>query len=162
VVQELMDSGKILGALNTTFIALIPKKQDVDTFKDFRPISLCNLIYKVISKTIANRLKGIMSGIISEEQFGFLNNRQIHDVMSIAQEGIHSMSISKNPRVVLKIDLAKSYDKVNWTYLRLLLLQMGMKVQSVNWIMGCVESISFVVLINGSPSRFFRATRGLW
>jgi hypothetical protein len=58
---------KKLGALNTTFIVLIPKEQSRDTFEDYRPISLCNLIYKLISKIIANILKGIMSCFVIEE-----------------------------------------------------------------------------------------------
>lgn len=57
--------GKVIGAFKSIFITLIPTKQDAISFQDFRPISLCNLIYKLISKTIANRLKGILLGIIS-------------------------------------------------------------------------------------------------
>jgi hypothetical protein len=61
----------------------------------------------------------------------------------------------------LSWNLSKAYDRVNWTFLQLVLLKMGMHLSTVNWIMGCVESVSFIVLINNSPSRFFQASRGL-
>jgi hypothetical protein len=75
--------------------------------------------------------------------------------VALAQEALHSIKLSKQEVVILKIDLSKAYDWVSWTYLRLILLQLGMNVNIVNWIMGCVQSISFVVLINGTPSNFF-------
>jgi hypothetical protein len=71
VVKESQHSGKVLGSFNKTFLALIPKKKEVASFEDFHPISCCNLIYKLISKVIANRLNPILNKIISEEQFGF-------------------------------------------------------------------------------------------
>ena len=58
----------------------------------------------------------------------------------------------------MNIDLSKAYDKVSWFFLRLVLLQIGMNLQSINWIMGCLESTNFVVSVNGSLSYFFRAT----
>jgi hypothetical protein len=119
------------------------------------------LIYELISKIIANKLKGILSGFVSDEQFGFLNNRQIHDAVGIAQEGMHSVKTQKLLAVILKIDLDKAYDRVNWLFLKLLLLHMGMNLHTVNWIMGRLNLVFFSVLINGSPFGFFTASRGL-
>jgi hypothetical protein len=95
VIEESRLYRKVLGALNSTFIALIPKKSDPNSFEDFQPISLCNLIYKFIVKVIANRLKGMLSSFISQEQFGFLFNRQIHDVVGTTQEGLHTIKQGK-------------------------------------------------------------------
>jgi hypothetical protein len=64
VVKETITSGKIFGVLNSTFKALIPKKNETDTFEYYRHISLCNVIYKIISNIIANKLKHILSGFI--------------------------------------------------------------------------------------------------
>jgi hypothetical protein len=72
-VEESRVSGKILGALNSIFIALIPRMNEPIFFEDLRPISICNLVYKLISKIVANRLKLILLGVILREQFGFLN-----------------------------------------------------------------------------------------
>jgi len=70
--------------------------------------------------------------VITKEKFGFLLNREIHDVVGMTKEGIHTIKSSNSPMIVMKIDLSKVYDKVNWIYLRLLLLQIGMDLQFVN------------------------------
>jgi hypothetical protein len=75
MIEESRQSGFITGSLNSTFLALIPKENNPTNFGDFRPISLCNLCYKLISKIIANRIKPILSSTLSEEQLGFLKGR---------------------------------------------------------------------------------------
>lgn len=90
-----------------------------------------------------------------------MQEKQIHDAVAIAQEVLHSIKKKNLKSTVLKLNLSKEYDKVDWSFLRLVLTQTGLKNPSVNWIMGCLQSSSFVVLINGSPSRFFKASRGL-
>jgi hypothetical protein len=161
VVGESQRSGKMPRALNSTFIALIPKKQDALTFDDHRSISCCNVIYKPVSKIMTQRLKPILIELISKEQFGFLQHRQIHDAMALAQEALHSIKLSKQEAVILKINLSKAYYRVNWTYLHLILLQLGINLNTLNWIMGCVQSVSFLDLINGTPSNLFCALQGL-
>ena len=84
VVEESRKAGFIHGPLNTTFIALIPKVDKPANFEDYRPISLCNCLYKIISKVIAKRLKSVLSQHISSEQFGFLEGRQIHEAIGVA------------------------------------------------------------------------------
>ena len=74
-VEYARKSGRITPSLNSTFLALIPKKDNPTTFVDFRPISLCNLIYNLIYKIIVVRLKPHLDSHISKEQFGFLKNR---------------------------------------------------------------------------------------
>ena len=79
-------SGHITPSINSTFLALIAKKDKPVTFVDFRPISLCNLVYKLISKIIAVRLKPFLDSHISIKQYGFLKNRQIVEPIGITQE----------------------------------------------------------------------------
>eukprot|EP00253_Pinus_taeda_P009579 PITA_09579 len=161
VVEESRLKGEIYRPFNSTFIALIPKKDKPETFEDFRPISLCNCIYKIIAKLIAIRLVPILSRNISMEQFGFLEGRQIHEAIGVAQEVIHSVKQKKKKGVVLKIDLSKAYDRINWLYLRMLLTHLGFNYSFISWIMGCISNVSFVVLINGAASPFFKSQRGL-
>lgn len=155
IVEESRVKGFMLGALNATFVALIPKVDKPENWNDFRPMSLCNLIYKVIMKIISIRINPVLSRFVSKEQFGFLDQRQILDAIVVAQESVHSIKVKKLKSLVLKLDLIKAYDRVNWVFLTLVLLQVGLSLEVVNWIMGCLRSANFVVLINGDPSKFF-------
>jgi len=83
-IEECRIFGRMHGAINSTFIALIPKSDNPLTLNDVRPISLCNYKYKIISKIIANRLHPILSAHISSEQFAFLQDRQIHEAIGTA------------------------------------------------------------------------------
>ena len=161
VLEDSRSSGWIPASFNTTFIALIPKSDNARTLNDFMPISLCNCVYKIISKVIAVRLKSILSEHISAEQFGFLEGRQIHEAVGVAQEGLHSLKARRMKGAILKIDLSKAYDRVSWIYLRLLLTHLGFGINFIRWVMSCITSVSFSVLINGAASSFFHAERGL-
>lgn len=161
VVEESRLKGEVYSPLNATFIALIPKKEAPESFEDFRPISLCNNIYKIIAKVIALRIKPILSRHISPEQFGFLNGRQIHEAIGVAQEVLHSVKLKNKKGGVIKIDLSKAYDRINWIYLRMLLTHLGFKVDFIRWIMGCITDVSYAILINGAATSFFKGQRGL-
>ena len=161
VVDQSRDEGRVTGALNATFITLIPKCDKPTSFSNFRPIYLCNLVYKVISKLVAIRLKVVLEKTISRYQFGFLHDRQIIEPVDIVQEALHSIKTENQQVLVLKLDLVKAFDRVNWSFLRLVLLQIGIPGNFVSWIMGCVESTNFDVLINGTPSFFFPVSRGI-
>lgn len=161
MLEETRRTGLITVALNSTFIALIPKNSKPASFDEFCPISLCNFIYKIRSKVIAERIKPLLFNAITSEQFGFLTHRQILDVVGIAQEGIHKIKTKQIPATLLKMDLKKAYDRIDWGYLRLLLLHVGLSFDMVTWIMGCVTNVHFSVLVNGSPTVCFKGQRGL-
>lgn len=84
VIEDSRVSGRIPASFNSTFIALIPKADNAESLNEYRPISLCNCIYKIFSKVIARRLKRILSINIYAEQFGFLEGRQIHEAIGVA------------------------------------------------------------------------------
>jgi hypothetical protein len=98
---------------------------------------------------------------MSKEQFGFLDDRQITDAIGVAQEALHNIKTKKSKALVLKLDMMKAYDRVDWSFLRLVLLQIGLGLEATDWIMGCVRSTNFFVLVNGNPSGFFKGSRGL-
>eukprot|EP00253_Pinus_taeda_P034809 PITA_34809 len=148
-------------AIKSTFIALIPKTDGPSSFDDFRPISLCNCLYKIIAKIIANRLKPILSQHISSEQFAFLHHRQIHEAIASAQELIHTLQSKKKKGMILKIDLSKAFDRANWLYLRLLLTHLGFPYEFIKWTMSCITDVTYSVLLNGEATPFFTSERGL-
>jgi hypothetical protein len=84
----------------------------------------------------------------------------IHKAVSSSHEGLHSIKNSHIPTMVIKLDLSRAYDKVSCLYLRLLLLHLGFSLPLVKWIMGCVTSTTFSVLINVPASAFFKTSRG--
>lgn len=106
--------------MNTTFIALISKK-DAVSLSYYRPISLCNAIYKDISKLIASKIKNTLFINISLAQLGFLDGRKINDVIVIVQECIHTMKIGKIKASLLKFDLHKAFDNIDLEFLRMIL-----------------------------------------
>jgi hypothetical protein len=161
MVEDTRISGCIPQILNSTFVSLIPKMDNPETLDKFILISLCNCAYKIVFKIIAQRFKKILSKNISEQQFGFLEGRQIHEAIGIAQEGLHSMKTKKLKGEFLKIYLSKAYDRVCWFYIWLLLTHLGFEVPFITWIMSCLTSTSFALLINGSTSPFFTPERGL-
>lgn len=148
-------------AINTTFISLIAKVDFPQYFNDFQPISLYNCLYKTIAKIIANHIKPILSDNISSEQFAFLQNRQIHEAIGTYQEALHSIKLNNLKGAILKIDLSKAFGRVRCLYIRMLLTHLGFPVSFIRWIMCCISTVSFSVLINGSASNFFHAERGL-
>jgi hypothetical protein len=93
MVEESRRKGRVTGALNATFLALIPKSDNPGSFGEYRPIALCNLVYKIITKIIATRIKSFLSFGISKEQFGFLEGRKITDAIGIVQEALHSIKV---------------------------------------------------------------------
>eukprot|EP00253_Pinus_taeda_P027341 PITA_27341 len=161
IVEDSRRRGRTSSAIKSTFIALIPKSNAPNTFDDFRPISLCNCLYKIIAKTIANRLKPILSHHISSEQFAFLHCRQIHEAIASAQELLHTLQVKKQKGMILKVDLSKAFDRTNWLYLHLLLTHLGFPFNFIKWTMSCITDVSYSVLLNGEATTFFTSKRVL-
>jgi hypothetical protein len=118
-------------------------------------------VYKIITKIIATRIKTSLVNWYFKGTIRLLEGRQITDAIGVVQEALHNIKVKNIKALVLKLDLIKAYDRVDWGFLRLVLLQVGMSLEATDWIMGCVSTANFVVLINGSPTSFFKSTRGL-
>ncbi|CAN0926381.1 LINE-1 reverse transcriptase homolog [Linum grandiflorum] len=148
-------------SLNSTFVTLVPKKDAVTDFKDLRPISLVGGVYKIISKMLIGRMKPVMGEIISPNQCAFVGNRQILDAALIANEIIDSRVRSLVPGLVIKLDIEKAYDHVNWECLFKVMDMVGFHPIWISWVKCCVSTASFSVLVNGEASGYFRSSRGL-
>lgn len=162
VVLNILNNGASPQELNHTHITLIPKKKCPENPKDFRPISLCNVIIKIVTKTIANRLKHVLPNLISDTQSAFVPGRLISDNSLLAFELFHAMknnSSKKARSFALKLDMSKAYDRVEWSFLKSIFLRTGLSPAFVGLIMRCVSSVSYAVLVNGCPSSTFSSSR---
>jgi len=150
--------------INSTYIALIPKISNPGSVSEFRPISLCNVIYKLLSKVLANRLKTVLPAIISPNQSAFIPGRLISDNIIAAYETMYTMQTrmwSKEGYMGLKLDMSKAYDRVEWSFLEAAMLKMGFASKWVSWVMTCIRTVSYSVLVNGNPVGSIKPTRGI-
>ena len=162
-VLDAVNNCKIPDGWNDTTIVLIPKVNNPTMVSQFRPISLCNVVYKVISKMLANILRGILLDIISDHQSAFVPGRLIIDNILIAYESIHRIKkkCGKRGLCVIKLDMHKTYDRVEWNFLEKIMLKMGFHQRWVQLIMACVSSVRYNVRFNSMETEVFTPTRGI-
>lgn len=113
---------------------------------------------------LANRLKPLLTEIIAPEQSAFVGGRQIQDNIFIVQEVLHQLRTRTRKKMfqaVLKLDMKKAYDRVEWDFLEACLLRIGFDEKWVRWVMQCVTTVTFSVKFNGEPLHYFRPSRGL-
>ena len=159
--RDLFAIGKVVRNLNSTFLVLIPKKGGAKDLIDFRPISLVGSLYKLLSKVLANRLKKVISKVVSPTHNAFVEGRQILDASLIANEVIDSTLKNKDKGILCKLDIEKAYDHLNWDFLFSVMNGMSFGMKWIDWIKWCITSASFSVLVNGSLARFFQRSRRL-
>ena len=163
-VLNALNSGRMPCGINDTYICLIPKVKSPKKITEFRPISLCNVIYKIMSKILANRLKRILPVVIDESQSAFIPRRLITDNVLVAFETMHCINQRKKGKealMAIKLDMSKAYDRVEWAYLEAMMRKMGFHEKWISLIMMCVNMVSFSVLINNEPKGKIIPSRGL-
>ncbi|XP_027152134.1 uncharacterized protein LOC113752202 [Coffea eugenioides] len=149
-------------SITATSIVLLPKVENPQDFKQFRPISLCNFTNKIISKLLSTRLAIILPRIISPQQSGFVQGRQITDNFLLAQELVADIKKSnRGGNVVIKLDMMKAYDRVSWPFLLQVLRYFGFSETWIDMIWRLISNIWFSVLVNGGSHGFFKSSRGL-
>lgn len=130
--------------------------------KDYRPIACCNVLYKVVSKILANRLKTILPRLITENQSAFISGRLLMENVLLASEFVkdyHKELIS--PRCVMKIDVSKAFDSVQWAFVLQSLEAIGVTQRFIHWVKLCITTPSFSVQVNGELGGYFQSSRGL-
>ncbi|XP_013674098.1 uncharacterized protein LOC106378528 [Brassica napus] len=163
-VKKFFESGVMPSDWNHTQLCLIPKVPNATHMQDLRPISLCSVAYKIISKVLSNRLKVILPRIVSPTQGAFVAGRLISDNLLIAHEMIHGLKTNPNCRedyIAIKTDMSKAYDRVEWIFLETLFMKMGFARLWIDWVMSCIRSVSYTVLMNGEEFGHITPERGI-
>ncbi|KAK5846242.1 hypothetical protein PVK06_002519 [Gossypium arboreum] len=162
--HDVLDGNKDISYLNDTMIILIPKTKEPNDMTNFRPISLCRVIDKIISEVLANRLKEALPLCISQNQCAFVPSHIIHDNILIAHELIHYLQSSKNgpnKGFVIKLDMSKAYDRVDRNFLEKVTKKLGFEDTWVDKILRSIRSIRYVVKCNMVLSKIIILERGL-
>lgn len=158
------NTGYILKDFNHTLITLIPKSDSPQSIKDFRPISLCNVFQKIISKVIVNRLQPIMQDLIAPTQNGFIKGRSTNDNIFLASElmtHIHKAKKIKTKWCALKLDISKAYDRLSWQFIDFVLTAMKFPAHWIQLIKQSFTTVSYTLLFNGHFTGSFHPHRGL-
>ncbi|GKA87511.1 RNA-directed DNA polymerase, eukaryota, reverse transcriptase zinc-binding domain protein, partial [Tanacetum coccineum] len=155
-------NGKILKEINATMISLVPKTATPCKVSDYRPIAYCNVVYKIISKIISNRLKVVLGSLVDKNQCAFIPSRQISDNILLSQELMRGYHRDRGfAKCAFKVDIQKAYDSVEWVFLSRCLKAFGLHDTMIKWVMNYVSSTSFSVNVNGDHMGFFKGMRGL-
>lgn len=159
-----LHTSEISSEINHTFITLIPKKNQHTRVANFQPISLCNVLYKLISKVIVNRLWAMMPNIISDSQSAFVPNHQIMNKVLVVYELIYYLRQKRGGKqgfMLLELDMSKTYDCVEWAYLERVMFTLDFMPNMIKLMMNCVKTATFSILINGFPKGFIKPSREL-
>jgi hypothetical protein len=159
-----LNGGEMPASINDTAITLIPNVRQPQSIKQYRPISLCTVLYKIATKTVANRMRPVLEYTISQEQRAFVPGRLISDNALVAFECIHSMKRKKRGKkgqCAVKLDMMKAYDMVEWPFVQAMMTKLGFPPRLVRVIMKCISSVKFSVKVNGVLLDSFSPSRGI-
>jgi hypothetical protein len=163
-VLEVLNGGPIPQKWNETWVTLIPKVKNPEEMKDLRPISLCNVVYKLVSKVLSCRLKGILDELISPNQSAFVPGRLIIDNILLAYEATHHMKNKRSGVVglaALKLDMIKAYDRAEWGFLEQMMRCLGFDEKWVELIMKCCSTVRYRFKLNETLTEEVVPSRGL-
>lgn len=139
-IKHIFNTMRIPKYLNQTLMTLIPKCNSSESINNYRPIGLCNTVYKIITKLIVARLRSVLNRLVSLLQIAFVPNRKGINNAIIVQELIHTMSRKHGSEglMAIKIDLEKAHDRLEWSFIRDTLLLYKFPSHLISLIMSCI------------------------
>jgi len=161
MLDRLYDGQLELCRLNYGVIILLPKVKPATSVKQFRPICLLNVIYKIITKTLTVRLSSVVGRVVSIFQTTFIPGRNILEGVVILQEVMHELKDTKTSGVIIKLDFEKAYDRVNWIFLEEVLHRKGFDMKWIQWMNKVVRGGKVCIDLNGERGDYFRSFKGL-
>ncbi|XP_068503760.1 uncharacterized protein [Phaseolus vulgaris] len=160
-VKNFHREGKIPKGCNASVLTLIRKSENPQSLEEYKPISLVSCLYKILTKVLSNRIKKVIKKVIDGSQSAFLSNRGLLDSVLVVNEVVDDLKRRKKRGVIVKLDFEKAYNSVSWEFLFYMMGRLGFCGKWVQWIRACLESATVSVLVNGSPTKEFKPTRGL-
>jgi hypothetical protein len=156
-------SRKMMGfsVLNTTYIALLPKKEVAEHPKDFMAINSVHNFVKLVTKILANRLAGKLNEMVSPNRSAFIKGQFVQNNFMLVQQTTRFLHQQKHTCLLLKLDISKAFDLVAWSFLLEVLHHMGFGPIWRDIISGLLLSFTTQVLLNGTPGERITHRRGL-
>jgi hypothetical protein len=159
--EDFFEGQGSLEGINNSYITLIPKKHNLETINDYKPISLMNISPKLITKILADRLQSEIKSLVHKNQYGFTRTRIIQDCLAWCFDYIHQCHHSKRKAIILKLDFEKAFDLVEHQFILQIMTKLGLPDTWISWIERILNSGSTDVLLNGVPGKLFKCKRGV-
>ena len=154
--------GQLSNSQRQAVIVLLDKGKDRTLLKNWRPISLLNVDYKLLSKTIAERLKRVLQNIVHSDQVGFINGRNIVDNIRTLLDLLEYTKLENLPGILISIDFEKAFDSVSWKFLEIVMREKFKFDDSfIKWITVLYNGACSCILNNGFTSMYFSLQRGV-
>jgi hypothetical protein len=156
------DKGDLnIASLNYTMVILIPKEDNANTLKKFRPISLINCSFKVFANALNNRLEDISGRLLASNQTTFVKGRYILESVVGAHEIIYYTVKNVGKGIFLKLDYEKAYDSLSWQFLEEMLTSRGFGQRWISWVLSLVRGGSISIRVNDENNHYFKAGKCL-
>lgn len=143
------------------WICPIFKKKDPREITNYRPITLLNTDYKILTKSIANRIARYAPKVIHPDQAGFIKGRTIFDQVKLAKLMTEYAEATEEGGVIVALDQEKAYDRIKHDYLWETLAKYGIPAPLIKFIRNLYKDAKSIVIINGVRSKFFVVRRGV-
>ena len=163
-IQGFFHNGVILKAINHTIISLIPKVDCLIEINQYRPISLCQEVYKAIAKILVKRMQPFLRSCISKNKSAFIPGRQILANVILSHELMHFLKNKRQGKegyMAVKMDVSKAYDRVEWQFLKAIMENMGFCSKWIGWIMSCISTVTYSFNNNGEHKEYITPSRGI-
>ncbi|XP_062103395.1 uncharacterized protein LOC133814454 [Humulus lupulus] len=161
-VLAFFQDGALPPSLNDTVISLVPKVTDPKSTSDYRPIACCNTLYKCILKMLCSRLSEVLPLLVHSNQGAFIKNRSLAHNILIFQDLLKGYTRKHiSARCIMKIDLSKAYDTVDWCFVEELLKHLSFPSRFIDWILVCLKRTRYYLLMNGRIQGSFKGEKCL-
>ena len=155
------DKGELSVTQRRAVLRLLFKKDDPELLKNWRPISLLNVDYKTATKVLANRLRKVISRVVSTDQTCGIPDRSIYENLFLVRDAVDYAREKNIPLALISLDQEKAFDRVNRRFLRRILEKMNFGPDFRRWIDVIYTGTQSAVINNGWLSEYFTLTRGV-